>query len=105
MEDLYPAAHIEDLEGKAEYKGPAAGKYATKTITAGALSDAEAGHFTAAVLLTADFDADVDSDADGGVDTLGTIGGTVTDFELSGEVNSSAWKLTLGTAPLQRPRA
>ena len=29
----------------------------------------------------------------------------VTDFELSGEVNSSAWKLTLGTAPLSSSEA
>ena len=92
-----PTADVGVLEGKATYKGPAAGKYATKTITAGALSDAEAGHFTAAATLTANFDAEA---VTGDGDTIGNISGMVTDFELSGEVNSSAWKLTLGTAPL-----
>ena len=97
--NVYPGADVADLEGKATYKGPAAGKYATKTITAGALSDAEAGHFTAAATLTANFDADSTPDTEDN-DGVGNISGTVTDFELSGEVNSGAWKLTLGTAPL-----
>ena len=88
MMNEYPLGDVAGLTGKATYKGPAAGKYATKTITAGALSDAEAGHFTAAATLTADFDDGVEN-----------ISGTVSDFELSGEVNSSAWKVTLGTAP------
>ena len=96
----FPLSDVADLEGKATYKGPAAGKYATKTITAGALSDAEAGHFTAAVSLTADFDADSTPDGTDQNDAFGNISGTVSDFELSGEVNSRAWKLTLGTAPL-----
>ena len=95
--NVYPEGQVADLTGKATYKGPAAGKYATKTITAGALSDAEAGHFTAAATLIANFDAPSAPDA---ADSPGNISGMVTDFELSGEVNSSDWELTLKTAPL-----
>ena len=94
MMNAYPGAHVADLTGKAVYKGPAAGKYATKTITAGALSDAEAGHFTAAATLTANFDSATPDDNDG------TISGMVTGFEASDGVDASAWKVTLGTAPL-----
>ncbi len=77
------------MEGKATYSGPAAGKYVTKTFTAGVLTDAEAGHFTATATLNADF-----LDAS---DT-GTITGEVTGFENSGEVDGSGWvvKLMLG---------
>ena len=101
----FPTDGVGVLEGKATYSGSAAGKYATRTFSAGALTDAQAGHFTAAATLTADFDADSDSDADGGVDTLGTIGGTVTGFEASDGVDASAWKVTLGTAPLSSSTA
>ena len=81
------------------YKGPAAGKYATKTIAAGALTDAQAGHFTAAATLTANFDADSDAGVEGN-DEVGTISGMVTGFVASDGVDASAWELTLKTAPL-----
>ena len=99
------AANITVLAEKAMYRGPAAGKYATRTITAGALSDAQAGHFTATATLTANFDADSTPAADGGDpdtdnDGIGTISGMVTGFEASDGVDASAWEVTLGTAGL-----
>ena len=86
--NVYPVDDVEDLEGKATYKGPAAGKYATRTISAGALSDAQAGHFTATATLTANFDG------------MRSISGMVTAFEASDGIDASAWKVTLATAPL-----
>ena len=75
------------VEGTARYVGPAAGLYAVQTYTAGVQSEGENGDFTATADLTADFGAD---DEEGF-----TIDGTVTDFTVSGGVNSGAWKVTL----------
>ena len=46
------------IEGTATYKGPAAGKYTTKTFSAGVQTDAGVGHFTASTTLTAKFGDD-----------------------------------------------
>ena len=43
------------IEGNATYVGPAAGKYATKSFSAGVQTDAGVGHFTASTTLTAKF--------------------------------------------------
>ena len=51
-----PDAVIQDLQGKASYVGPAAGKYALSNSLGG---PNDAGHFTAAARLEADFSADM----------------------------------------------
>ena len=77
------------MDGTARYTGPAAGKYVTKTFTAGVQTEAGVGHFTATTKLTAKFG---DEDAPGG-----SISGTVTSFTLD-DVSAAPWKVTLGTA-------
>ena len=79
------------IEGNATYKGPAAGKYATKTFSAGVQTDAGVGHFTAKANLTAKFD-----DAE----MVGTIGGSVTGFVLDTGA-SPTWTVKLEDAVLQ----
>ena len=74
------------IVGTARYSGPAAGKYATKTFTAGVQTDAAVGHFTATAKLTAKF---------GNKAGLGDgISGTVTGFELD-DTNAVPWKVIL----------
>ena len=85
------AAVVGSITGKAKYVGPAVGKYAVKSFTAGVQSDAEAGHFTATATLNADFG---DASADG------TISGTVDGFNTSGDADSSLWKVTLESTAL-----
>ena len=82
------AAVEDDIEGTARYMGPAAGKYATKTFTAGVQTDAAVGHFTATANLTAKF-GDATED--------GSIGGSVTGFELD-DTTPASWSVTLETA-------
>ena len=79
------------MVGNASYSGPAAGKYVTKTFTAGPQTDAGVGHFTATANLTAKFGL-----ADGDV---GTIGGSVTGFELD-DGTSPVWTVKLEDAEL-----
>ena len=79
------------IEGNATYVGPAAGKYATKSFTAGVQTDASVGHFTASTTLTAKF-----LGADG---AAGTIGGSVTGFELD-DGATPAWSVKLDDATL-----
>ena len=84
------AANITDaIEGNATYSGVAAGKYATRTFTAGVQTDAAAGHFTANANLTARFAED---------DELGTgINGSISGFVLD-DTRSVGWSVTLETA-------
>ena len=77
-----PAETVDAVVGKATYRGPAAGKFVTKTLTAGILKDADAGHFTASAKLTATFDL------------ANTISGSVTDF-LEDGVSLGPWVLKL----------
>ena len=77
------------IVGTATYAGPAAGKYATKTFTAGVQTDAAVGHFTATANLTAKF-GNADGQGDG-------ISGTVTGFELD-DMNAVPWKVVLEMA-------
>ena len=79
------------MDGTARYTGPAAGKYVTKTFTAGVQTEAGVGHFTATTNLTAKFG---DEDADGG-----SISGTVTRFTLD-DVSAAPWKVTLESVVL-----
>ncbi len=83
-------ATIDDaIEGTATYTGPAAGKYATQTFTAGVQTDAAVGHFTATTHLTAKF-GDETGPGEG-------ISGTVTGFQLD-DVTSVPWKVNLELA-------
>ena len=77
------------IEGSATYSGPAAGKYVTKTFSAGPQTDAGVGHFTANAKLTAAF-----GDA---TTANGTIGGSITGFELDDGSNPS-WTVKLEDA-------
>ena len=86
------AAAVETMAimGTAKYAGPAAGKYATKTFTAGVQTDAGVGHFTANAALTAKF---------GDANFVGTIDGSVTGFELD-DGSSPTWKVILEQATI-----
>ena len=84
-----------EIEGTATYAGPAAGKYVTKTFSAGAHSDSGVGHFTATANLTAKFGTEL-ADNDG---NAATIGGTVTGFVLD-DVTAAPWKVILEDANL-----
>ena len=79
-----------EIKGNATYKGPAAGKYATKTFSAGAQTDASVGHFTASTTLTAKFADEI---------LPGTISGSVTGFELD-DGTSPTWSVKLENANL-----
>ncbi len=79
------------MEGNATYSGPAAGKYVTKSYTAGAHSDSGVGHFTARANLTAKFGDDSGPE--------GTIEGTVTNFMLD-DTSPVSWSVTLEEATL-----
>ncbi|MCY4488888.1 MAG: hypothetical protein OXF11_17465 [Deltaproteobacteria bacterium] len=78
------------LEGSATYSGTAAGKFVTKTFSAGVHSDSSAGHFTANATLTADFD---DAAA------AGSIEGSISGFTLN-DTDSVPWVVTLEEADL-----
>ena len=80
------------IEGTATYRGTAAGKYATRTFTAGVQTDAAVGHFTANASLTARF-------GDGGAGELGSgINGSISGFMLD-DTTPAAWSVTLEKAP------
>ena len=81
----------DEIVGNATYVGPAAGKYATKSYSAGVQTDAAVGHFTASTTLTAKFGD--------GTPPAGTIGGSVTGFELD-DGATPAWSVKLDDAPL-----
>ena len=89
-----PAEAPAALEGTATYEGPAAGKYVTKTFTAGDLADAQVGHFTATAELTANFGPDPAGDLPADM-----ISGTITEFEQDGE-SLGNWEVTLGDASI-----
>lgn len=69
-----------DLEGTASYKGAAAGKYALLGTNQ---NSGEAGHWTAAASLTANFDADLSATADGYDRNGVAVEGEITDFMTS----------------------
>ena len=90
--DLHAAEVNIAIEGTATYAGPAAGKYVTRTFSAGAQTDAGVGHFTANANLTAKFG---DDEA-----PVGTIDGSVTGFVLDTGA-SPTWKVILEEVMLQ----
>jgi hypothetical protein len=77
------------IEGEVKYEGPAAGKYVTKTTTAGVVTDAAVGHFTATASLTADFGEDNQD--------VQSINGKVDGFVLDDGTGADAsnWRVTL----------
>ena len=78
------------IVGNASYTGPAAGKYVTKSYTAGVHTDSGVGHFTATASLAAKF---------GGNGEAGTIGGTIGGFTLDDE-RTVPWSVKLEDADL-----
>ena len=88
--DDHAAEVSNEIVGNATYSGPAAGKYVTKTFSAGVHSDSGVGHFNATTNLTAKF---------GAADAEGTIGGSVTGFVLD-DVTAVSWKVILEDADL-----
>ena len=84
-----PSEAVTDVTGTATYMGPAAGKYVTKSFTAGDLTDAQVGHFDATATLTANFDPALAGDV-----PENSIVGSVTDFEQDGE-SLGNWTVTL----------
>ena len=88
--DMHAADVNNAIEGTARYAGPAAGKYATKTFSAGVQADAGVGHFTAKANLTAKFGDD---------GAAGTIGGSVTGFVLDTGA-SPTWTVKLEDATI-----
>ena len=82
--DPFRQDNLVALQGAARYNGEATGIYSGKSDGA-----TEIDYFGANVTLTANF---------GGSDALGTIAGSLTDFEVEGE--SVLGSLTLGTADI-----
>ena len=92
--DSFMADRVHGLEGKATYKGPAAGNYAKRLRRS---TMAAAGRFTATAELTANFKG---GDA-GDDDDVGSIKGSIKDFTILSPVEGiveakPAWVLTLG---------
>ena len=79
----------QEIVGNATYSGPAAGKYVTKTLSAGVHSDSGVGHFTATANLTAKFGDDIAA----GRPSTGSVTGFVLD-----DVTSAPWKVILEDA-------
>ena len=95
---------VTDVEGKAEYAGPATGLYMRKVLdSSGNVTPVESGQFTADASLTAYFDQttdDLNTDADeaGTIPPalMNSISGTVSGFEDSdGNVIDAAWTVEL----------
>ncbi len=80
--DTFSQSNITALQGTATYEGGATGVYSEKTAESTAI-----GYFNGDVELTANF---------GGTSELGTISGSITNFEVDGE--SEVGTLNLGTA-------
>ena len=91
--ETVPAPTVDTIDGKATYKGAAAGKYSMVDTVE---DTASAGHWTASATLMADFDVDNDTTAespdadDDGV----SLSGEITNFMSEGE-SLSNWKVTL----------
>ena len=82
--DPFDQSNIMALQGTATYEGGATGVYSEKTAESTAI-----GYFNGDVELTANF---------GGTSDLGTISGSITNFEVDGEPDDGT--LNLGTAPI-----
>ena len=82
--DPFDQSNIMALQGTATYEGGATGVYSEKTAESTAI-----GYFNGDVELTANFN---------GASDLGTISGSITNFEVDGEPDDGT--LNLGTAPI-----
>ena len=82
--DPFDQTNLVTLQGSATYEGGATGVYSEKTAESTSI-----GYFEGAVELTANF---------GGGNDLGTISGSITNFEVDGEPDVGM--LSLGTAPI-----
>jgi hypothetical protein len=82
--DPFRQSNITALQGTATYEGDATGVYSEKTAESTSI-----GYFDGDVELTANF---------GGTSDLGTISGSITNFEVDGEPDDGT--LNLGTAPI-----
>ena len=87
-----PATLTAGIVGDASYSGPAAGKYVTKTFSAGPQTDAGVGHFTANANLKASFGTATDT-------AVGTIGGMIDGFVLD-DGATPGWAVKLETVNL-----
>ena len=93
---VYTLQNVRDnVEGTAEYSGPAAGKFARKTLAAdGSVATLQAGHFTADANLMAYFGGN-----DVAVNKQFTISGSVTGFDdADGHEIDAGWTVELGEA-------
>ena len=77
---------INEVEGTATYKGAAAGMYVTKDVTAGLVTGATAGGFTASATLQANFGDDT---------AAGNIDGSIHDFMNAEGEAMAGWGVTL----------
>ena len=84
------SSHV-DLTGTAKYNGKAAGVYATQDSTAGVVTGASKGEFTADARLTAAF---------GDASAAGTIGGSISNFKDQDGEALSGWSVTLDATAL-----
>jgi hypothetical protein len=82
--DPFDQSNIMALQGTATYEGGATGVYSEKTAESTSI-----GYFDGDVELTANFN---------GASDLGTISGSITNFEVDGEPDDGT--LNLGTAPI-----
>ena len=80
--------NLADLKGTAKYSGGAAGKYALYSTTGGTN---DAGHFTAAVTLEADFTNKTEATA---------ISGTINNFIGADGENRPSWSVKLNSSPI-----
>ena len=86
-----PAPTAGTIDGKATYKGAAAGKYSMVDTVE---DTASAGHWTAAATLMADFDVDNNPLTEAVEDDGVSLSGEITNFMSEGE-SLSNWKVTL----------
>ena len=80
------------IEGYATYKGAAAGVYVTKDVSAGLVTGANMGEFTAKATLEANFGDDVME--------AGSIDGSIHDFMDADGAAMAGWGVTLRSANL-----
>ena len=88
----YTPGSIDAVLGSATYKGAAAGMYVTKDVTAGQVTGATMGGFTASATLQANF---------GDLTEAGNIDGSIHDFMNADGVAMDGWGVTLRNSILE----
>lgn len=84
------------MEGKATYRGAAAGVWAIADVSAGQVTAAERGEFTAEAVLTANFFGALDA---------GTVSGEIGSFRDGFGRSLDGWRMTLNAAGLMAGEA